>query len=794
MLDIYFLKFRILFLILIFFIVYQKNTTAQFQNTTGFVSEEQTVNGFSNTYLGVDFAEPYIASNPRDPLNSICAFSFGVYLTQDGLNWNKLNTPQGSDSFLTFDSLGNMYYAELDFNGRYLLKKSTNKGNSWSLDYILAPQADKECIYANKSGGPYSNFVFSSWANMYTTDYARSTNQGVNWSIVNLGNIGYPTYIVTGPSSSVSGGIMYLCYHLYENYLMHVKLRRSYDGGLTFTPEILVSDFMPAPLLKNDSILATHFNQMSADNSFGPYRGNVYIVFTGRGLGIDKANIYLTKSTNYGDNWSVPVKLNDDNSTTDQWMPALTVDDNGKIYVAWYDSRIDELNNRMTLLYGTVSTDGGNSFVPYFPVSTTPFSPASMAQHLYGLSYYMGHYIGSSAVNNTAIVAWADGRNKNLGSYVGYFPDFALKCYPEYRNLLSNDSVIITANVPAVKGPFNRQINFTASIDTMPSSGNIFISFLNGKDFITNIPDSVKVIVKTIGSVTPRLYRLYIIARSIDGVPVHRREIKLPINYSFLSVGTNRNKIAQFKVNGVLYDSTRQFSFPNNSQINVQAISPRIISNTQYVYTNWSDEGDTSHNIILNNSYINLTAFYKVQFMVHIASYPNTTFGGDIYLDSGSVFNFGVVSRRIVYNGTTYDFRGWTGSGAGSYTSPDSSGVDSVISLSLTNSVNETPRWKSTTGIIGISSEIPLENKLFNNYPNPFNPTTTIKFQIKDAKLTIIKIYDLLGREVKTLVNEKLMPGRYNIVFNGSDLSSGVYFYRIVSGNFSDVKKMLVIK
>ncbi|MDD8016918.1 MAG: glycoside hydrolase family 3 N-terminal domain-containing protein [Bacteroidota bacterium] len=83
---------------------------------------------------------------------------------------------------------------------------------------------------------------------------------------------------------------------------------------------------------------------------------------------------------------------------------------------------------------------------------------------------------------------------------------------------------------------------------------------------------------------------------------------------------------------------------------------------------------------------------------------------------------------------------------------------------------------------------------LSQNYPNPFNPTTTIEYQIPKQSFVTLKIFDLLGREVATLVNEKKLTGNYFVQFNGRQLPSGVYFYRIQAGNFVETKKMLVVK
>jgi subtilisin family serine protease len=90
--------------------------------------------------------------------------------------------------------------------------------------------------------------------------------------------------------------------------------------------------------------------------------------------------------------------------------------------------------------------------------------------------------------------------------------------------------------------------------------------------------------------------------------------------------------------------------------------------------------------------------------------------------------------------------------------------------------------------------EIPNYYSLSQNYPNPFNPVTTIKYGIPKAGNVTLKIYDLLGREVAVLVNETRQPGFYTIDFNATNYASGIYLYKIESGSFSDVKKMMLIK
>ncbi|MBM4166047.1 MAG: T9SS type A sorting domain-containing protein [Ignavibacteria bacterium] len=83
---------------------------------------------------------------------------------------------------------------------------------------------------------------------------------------------------------------------------------------------------------------------------------------------------------------------------------------------------------------------------------------------------------------------------------------------------------------------------------------------------------------------------------------------------------------------------------------------------------------------------------------------------------------------------------------------------------------------------------------LYQNYPNPFNPTTNFRFQILDFRFVSLKVYDVLGKEIATLVNEKLAAGTYNIPWNANDIPSGVYFYRLQVGNNVRTQKMLLLK
>jgi hypothetical protein len=98
-----------------------------------------------------------------------------------------------------------------------------------------------------------------------------------------------------------------------------------------------------------------------------------------------------------------------------------------------------------------------------------------------------------------------------------------------------------------------------------------------------------------------------------------------------------------------------------------------------------------------------------------------------------------------------------------------------------------------TTGI-GNHNSAPVKYSLSQNYPNPFNPGTRINYSIPKAGMVSLNVYDMLGRQVSSLVNEYKTAGSYIVEFNASNLSSGVYYYKLVSGDFSEFKKMTLIK
>ncbi len=149
--------------------------------------------------------------------------------------------------------------------------------------------------------------------------------------------------------------------------------------------------------------------------------------------------------------------------------------------------------------------------------------------------------------------------------------------------------------------------------------------------------------------------------------------------------------------------------------------------------------------------------------------------------DSGSVAIMGFSAETLDPNATTEVYVGIA------------TGVDEAEMLVNMDSV--TAKYEAlVTSVEGYSDQIPREFALHQNYPNPFNPSTSIRFEIPENEFVSLKIYNIVGQEIATLISENLNAGIYETNFNASELSSGIYFYTLVSGSKVLTNKMILIK
>jgi hypothetical protein len=170
--------------------------------------------------------------------------------------------------------------------------------------------------------------------------------------------------------------------------------------------------------------------------------------------------------------------------------------------------------------------------------------------------------------------------------------------------------------------------------------------------------------------------------------------------------------------------------------------------------------------------------------------------------------NYDIYAQRIDGSGTPL----WIVSGvpissapnmqSGSVISASNAGSTIIAWMDNRNSPNQNiyAQRVNNLGLLGGTTDVKSEGTqpagfgLLQNYPNPFNPSTRIRFSIQGAGFTSLKIFNMLGQEVARLVNEQLKAGTYEATFDGKNLASGMYLYKLQSGSYNDVKKMLLLK
>jgi photosystem II stability/assembly factor-like uncharacterized protein len=234
--------------------------------------------------------------------------------------------------------------------------------------------------------------------------------------------------------------------------------------------------------------------------------------------------------------------------------------------------------------------------------------------------------------------------------------------------------------------------------------------------------------------------------------------------------------------------------------------SPGVVLKTTNSGSNWVQQTFTFSVILRSIYFINPLTGWTVGTNSRVYK---TADGGNVWVDLSSTFLCGLYSVYF-----TNDMTGWvagcegaihrTTNGGANWTMQSFGGTTYLYSMSF---VNANTGWavgaggrilKTTNGgvtaITPINTEAPNEFKLEQNYPNPFNPGTNIKFQIPKQGYTELRIFDILGKEIGVLVNARLNPGTYKVDWDASGYPSGVYYCKLTAGDFTESKKMVLIK
>ncbi len=375
-------------------------------------------------------AEEAIAINPTNPMN-LFAFSnnqqsnvgaglFGATSFNGGLTWTTRLVATGADITAAccdpsahFDRFGNLFitYINSAINS-VVVANSINGGTTFSNVASFAA-ADQPTIVTGPGsvlGQSNTWITYLGTNNLVSARGAVVTGLGVIGAFsaqqsTNAGNFGD---VVVGPNGKVlvtyqnpSGGV--------GPSTIFTNLNTTGVGG-TFGPQVVatttnVGGFAPIPAQALRTIDAEA--GLGYDTSGGVHNGRLYMVYTDRpSVASSDTNIFVRFSDNDGGTWSAPIKVNDDNTTRSQFFPKISVDPvTGDIGIFWYDARNDPLNTKVQV-FGTVSFDGGLSFVANQLISQG-FSDATLVAN----GNQFGDYIGLTSFNDVWYPTWGDNSN-----------------------------------------------------------------------------------------------------------------------------------------------------------------------------------------------------------------------------------------------------------------------------------------------------------------------------------------------------------------------------------------------
>jgi hypothetical protein len=242
----------------------------------------------------------------------------------------------------------------------------------------------------------------------------------------------------------------------------------------------------------------------------------------------------------------------------------------------------------------------------------------------------------------------------------------------------------------------------------------------------------------------------------------------------------------------------------NNSDFSVY---PSVTVSGSVVHVVWYDTRDGDHEIYYKRSTdggANWGADTRLTNNPGFSVYPSVSVSGLIvhvaWKDQRDG-NYEIYYKRSADGGISWgaDTRLTNNSSVSENTSISSSGSVVHVVWRDWRDGNEEIYYKrdpsgNIVGIINTNWEIPEQFSLSQNYPNPFNPVTVISYKLAVSSFTSLKIYDVLGKEAATLVNQSQLPGTYEVEFDGSNLGSGIYYYKLTSGDFTETRKAVLIK
>lgn len=757
---------------------------------------------------------------------SITFFAVNSGLTQWQPDMRLTNDPGGSYMALNnawgIAAEGNVvhvaWYDDRDTNTEIYYKRSTDGGANWGADVRLT---NTSALSVNPSVAVLNSSVHIVWQEAQYGEiyYIQSTDGGLTWgSNIRLTNNSSPS---SYPSLAVSLTALHLVWSDERSGGTEIYYKRSTDGGLNWESDVRLTN---DPSVSNYPSVAVS----------GAY---VHVVWTDERAGTPQ--IFYKRSTDNGVTWESDVQLTN-NPGFSSSFPCISVSGN-TVHVVWYDNRDGNYE-----IYYERSSDSGiswgeenrltqNSAVSYNPSISASDSNVSILwvdtrdgnRELYykhsldaGLSWGMdtrltnnafdSYYASVSELGSVVNIAWADTRDGNAEIYFKHNPNInypppaapfdltALAVSATKINLnwtdtssveegfkieRSTDAGIIWKQIDSL-GP-----NIVSYADTGLAPGTIYYYRLYAFNFVGNSPYSNTAFDTTLVILPSAPFDLAALAVSATRINLNWTDTS-SVEEGFkiersTDAGNNWTQIDSLGQNIVTYADTgltpstiyhyRVYSF------NSYGISPysNIAFDTTFILAPIAPTLLSPLDSATGQSLTPILEWTTVPgaeaFGVQVS--PHFNFDTLVVNVAGLDSSHYAIPINILMNHTWYFWRA------------------NAVNTTGTSPWSEI--WSFETLYIGLntySNEIPKVFKLYNNFPNPFNPFTKIRFDIPRISKVNVIVYDILGRETVKLFDNILQPGKFEILWNASNYPSGVYFYRLITADFTETKKMVLIK
>ena len=657
-------------------------------------------------------------------------------------------------------------------------KRSTDYGTTWGADTRLT---NASSYSSGASLSESASLLHLIWYDNRDGNqeiyYKSSTDGGTTWgNDTRLTNAAGNSLF---PDVSISGSTLHVVWYDGRDGNNEIYYKRSTDAGITWGTDTRLSNNTSVSELGAVSASGQVVHVVWYDNFEGNYE------------------IYYKRSTNGGTNWEANTRLSNNSANSSQ--PDITVS-GSNVNVVWQDNRDGKYE-----IYYKNSTNSGLTWGADTRLTTTNTTDNVKLPQI--------HVSGSSLH-----VVWSDTRDGNFEIYYKKNPTGI----PPTGVWVQKSNGLPT-NIPVVCFILNGTNLFAGTwgdgVYLSTNYGDNWISYSNGLPiYIYNFAVNENNLFAATGQ--------YGVFKSTNN----------GTNWTQVNNGLTDIQILNLAVKGNdLYAGTYDYGIfrsTNNGNTWINCLNtPRIydlyvMGSNIFAGTHYNGvfrSTDNGSNWVSINNGINYPVFYG------FTSIANNLFAGTrnggIFLttNNGDIWN--AVNNGLIYNGdmkvVSKDsalYAGLSGTSGGMFISTNKGGnwaamnqgfntIPGINRLSIINNYifagTTSGVWRrdipESIGIQNISTEVPSVFSLQQNYPNPFNPSTKIRFAItsnvkgetSNAKLII---FDILGREVSTLVNVQLKPGTYEVDWDGISFASGVYYYKLISGEFVETKKMILLK